>query len=176
MGHLLIFGLGYTAGGGGEKRIRDAMRECGAGQRKPVARVSRLWRPLPRFASAWSKATNVLSSVPPTAPGARSGARCLWRGFEGQAGLFYLSSHRVMATAGRRGDEATPTIAHRAMTQDAAPKPICMASTSARGYPIARHLRPGRSALDQCGRGKARRLTCPIRCSARPCHDYRQRQ
>ncbi|MEE4316113.1 MAG: SDR family NAD(P)-dependent oxidoreductase, partial [Erythrobacter sp.] len=107
MGHLLIFGLGYTA-----KRIAAAMRERGwqvsaTGSAGDIAFADR-----EAVLAALGQATHILSSVPPDR--ASGGDPVLDTYGEALAGraLFYLSSTGVYGD--RQGawvDEATPTIA-----------------------------------------------------------------
>lgn len=165
MAHLLIFGLGYTAG-----RIAAEMRARG-------------WRvdatgsagnldfdnEFDRVRATIDECTHVLSSVPPeTVTGGddvllyyggtlqAAQARGKWIG--------YLSSTGVYGDrAGAWVDESTPTIAQSGEgRRNARAEPdLAWLTMGARVFRLPGIYGPGRSALDRVREGKARRIDLP---------------
>ena len=155
MGHLLIFGLGYTA-----KRIGDAMRECGWQVNATGSAGDLDFGDPSAVRPALEQATNVLSSVPPDRAG--GGDPVLDAYGEALRGrpLFYLSSTGVYGD--RQGawvDEATPTIAQSGdgRRNARAEADLAWLNLGARVFRLPGIYGPGRSALDRVREGKARR-------------------
>jgi nucleoside-diphosphate-sugar epimerase len=159
MGHLLIFGLGYTA-----TRIADMMRARGwqvaaTGSAGDIAFTDRAG-----VLAALDEATHVLSSVPPDR--ARGGDPVLDAYGDALAGraLFYLSSTGVYGDrAGAWVDEATPTIAQsgEGRRNARAEADLAWLNKGARVFRLPGIYGPGRSALDRVREGKARRIDVP---------------
>jgi nucleoside-diphosphate-sugar epimerase len=159
MGHLLIFGLGYTAG-----RIADAMKARGwqvsaTGSAGNIAFADR-----DGVLATVDRATHILSSVPPDR--ASGGDPVLDAYAEALAGkpLFYLSSTGVYGD--RQGawvDEATPTIAQsgEGRRNARAEADLAWLNMGARVFRLPGIYGPGRSALDRVREGKARRIDLP---------------
>ncbi|MET0138062.1 MAG: SDR family NAD(P)-dependent oxidoreductase [Sphingobium sp.] len=158
MTHLLIFGLGYTAG-----RIANHLSAQGwtveatgsAGTLDFADRVG--------VAAAIGRASHILSSVPP-ADGvdpvlvnhgaALAAAPAQWIG--------YLSSTGVYGDAGGGWvDESTPTGAGRRQARTEADAAWQIFSGDVRVFRLPGIYGPGRSALDRVAEGKARRVDLP---------------
>jgi len=158
MAHLLIFGLGYTAG-----RIAEAMRTRGwrvaaTGSAGDIAFADR-----GAVLAALGEATHVLSSVPPARS---SGDPVLDTYGDALAGksLFYLSSTGVYGDrAGAWVDEATPTIAQsgEGRRNARAEADLAWLDLGARAFRLPGIYGPGRSALDRVRAGQARRIDLP---------------
>ena len=162
MAHLLIFGLGYTAG-----RIADAMKARGwtvhaTGSAGDIAFADRA-----AVEAALADATHILSSVPP----ARTGGDPVLEAY-GEAperfgagkALFYLSSTGVYGDrAGAWVDEATPTIAQsgEGRRNARAEADLAWLEMGARVFRLPGIYGPGRSALDRVRAGQARRIDLP---------------
>ncbi len=160
MAHLLIFGLGYTAG-----RIAAALKARGwqvsaTGSAGDIAFADR-----GAVLAALDQASHVLSSVP---PGRASGGDPVLDNYgAGLAGrpLFYLSSTGVYGD--RQGawvDESTPTIAQSGAEQVGgrrnarADADLAWLNLGARVFRLPGIYGPGRSALDRVREGNARRI------------------
>lgn len=159
MGHLLIFGLGYTAG-----RIAEAMRTQGwhvraTGRAGDIAFADRK-----AVLAALGEATHILSSVPPDRT--TGGDPVLDTYDEALAGreLFYLSSTGVYGDKhGAWVDESTPTIAQsgEGRRNARAEADHVWLNMGARAFRLPGIYGPGRSALDRVKEGKARRIDLP---------------
>jgi nucleoside-diphosphate-sugar epimerase len=159
MAHLLIFGLGYTAG-----RINAAMKARGwqvnaTGSAGDIAFADRA-----AVLAALDTATHVLSSVPPDR--ASGGDPVLEAYGDALAGkpLFYLSSTGVYGDReGAWVDEATPTIAQsgEGRRNARAEADLAWLAMGARVFRLPGIYGPGRSALDRVREGKARRIDLP---------------
>lgn len=163
MGHLLIFGLGYTA-----SRIAGAMKARGwqvsaTGSAGDIAFADR-----DAVRQALERASHVLSSVPPDRASGGDpvldayGAALAGAGKKGA--LFYLSSTGVYGD--RQGawvDEATPTIAEsgEGRRNARAEADLAWLTMGARVFRLPGIYGPGRSALDRVREGKARRIDLP---------------
>ncbi|GAA0759538.1 nucleoside-diphosphate-sugar epimerase [Erythromicrobium ramosum] len=159
MAHLLIFGLGYTAG-----RIAEAMRTRGwhvtaTGSAGAIAFSDRA-----AVQKALGEATHILSSVPPDrASGGDPVLDVYGEALEGRE-LFYLSSTGVYGDrAGAWVDEATPTIAQsgEGRRNARADADLAWLAMGARVFRLPGIYGPGRSALDRVREGKARRIDLP---------------
>jgi nucleoside-diphosphate-sugar epimerase len=156
MGHLLIFGLGYTA-----QHIKAALEARGrqvhaTGRAGDIAFADRA-----SVAAAMGKATHVLSSVPPDrATGSDPVLDAYGTVLAGRA-LFYLSSTGVYGDrAGAWVDEATPTIAEagEGRRNARAEADLAWLGLGARVFRLPGIYGPGRSALDRVREGTARRI------------------
>jgi nucleoside-diphosphate-sugar epimerase len=159
MAHLLIFGLGYTAG-----RVAEAMRTRGwhmtaTGSAGDIAFGDRA-----AVLTALGEATHILSSVPPDrASGGDPVLDAYGEALEGRE-LFYLSSTGVYGDrAGAWVDEATPTIAQsgEGRRNARADADLAWLAMGARVFRLPGIYGPGRSALDRVREGKARRIDLP---------------
>ncbi|MFN4020421.1 MAG: SDR family NAD(P)-dependent oxidoreductase [Erythrobacter sp.] len=162
MAHLLIFGLGYTAG-----RIAAAMRARGwrvaaTGSAGDIAFADR-----DAVLAALGEATHVLSCVPPERTGGDPVLDCYGAAIEGKA-LFYLSSTGVYGDReGAWVDEATPTIAQSGAKDVGgrrnarAEADLAWLDMGARVFRLPGIYGPGRSALDRVRAGQARRIDLP---------------
>ena len=159
MGHLLIFGLGYTAG-----RIAVAMDERGwhisaTGSKGDVDFSNR-----GAVLRAIEKATHILSSVPPDrASGGDPVLDSYADALDGKP-LFYLSSTGVYGDKqGAWVDEATPTIAQsgEGRRNARAEADLAWLNMGARVFRLPGIYGPSRSALDRVREGKARRIDLP---------------
>jgi len=155
MGHLLIFGLGYTAG-----RIAAAMRARGwrvsaTGSAGDIAFADR-----DAVLAALDQSTHVVSSVPPERAGGDPVLEHYGDALAVRA-LFYLSSTGVYGDrAGAWVDEATPTIAQsgEGRRNARAEADLAWLDLGARVFRLPGIYGPGRSALDRAREGKARRI------------------
>jgi len=158
MGHLLIFGLGYTA-----TRIAVAIRTagwqvCATGSMGDIDFADR-----DAVLAALGEASHVLSSVPPERAGGDAVLDAYGEALTGKA-LFYLSSTGVYGDrAGAWVDEATPTIAEAGAGRRNARAEADLAwlDMGARVFRLPGIYGPGRSALDRVREGKARRIDLP---------------
>ncbi|MBI1402860.1 MAG: SDR family NAD(P)-dependent oxidoreductase [Porphyrobacter sp.] len=159
MGHLLIFGLGYTAG-----RIAGAMKAHGwevsaTGSAGDIAFADRAG-----VLAALGEASHILSSVPPDrSSGGDPVLDAYGSALTGRA-LFYLSSTGVYGDrAGAWVDEATPTIAEggEGRRNARAEADLAWLNLGARVFRLPGIYGPGRSALDRVREGKARRIDLP---------------
>ena len=159
MGHLLIFGLGYTAG-----RIADTVRARGwrvmaTGSAGDIAFADR-----EAVLAALGEASHILSSVPPDrTSGGDPVLDAYGEALRGRP-LFYLSSTGVYGDrAGAWVDEATPTIAEsgEGRRNARAEADLAWLGMGARVFRLPGIYGPGRSALDRVQEGKARRIDLP---------------
>lgn len=158
--HLLVLGLGYSAG-----YIADAARVAGfaitAVRSRPGAGVLTL--DSPELAAAIAGATHILSSVPPAADGsdpvlaahgrALAAAPARWLG--------YLSSTGVYGDAGGAWvDESAPRQGRRS-GRNLADEQWQALHPQARVFRLPGIYGPGRSALDRLRAGPAQRIDLP---------------
>jgi nucleoside-diphosphate-sugar epimerase len=158
MAHLLIFGLGYTAG-----RIAEAMRTRGWQVRATGSAGDIAFDDRRAVLAALGQATHILSSVPPARSGGDPVLEAYGEELAGKA-LFYLSSTGVYGDrAGAWVDEATPTIAQSGAGRRNARAEADLAwlELGARVFRLPGIYGPGRSALDRVQEGKARRIDLP---------------
>jgi nucleoside-diphosphate-sugar epimerase len=158
MAHLLIFGLGYTAG-----RIADAMRARGWQVAATGSAGNIAFADGAGVLAAVAGATHVLSSVPPERAGGDPVLEAYGEAIAGKA-LFYLSSTGVYGDrAGAWVDEATPTIAQsgEGRRNARAEADLAWLTKGARVFRLPGIYGPGRSALDRVREGKARRIDLP---------------
>jgi nucleoside-diphosphate-sugar epimerase len=159
MAHLLIFGLGYTAG-----RIAAVMQAAGWQVRATGSAGDIAFADREAVLAAVGEATHILSSVPPDR--ASGGDPVLDAYGEALMGreLFYLSSTGVYGDrAGAWVDEATPTIAQsgEGRRNARAEADLAWLAMGARVFRLPGIYGPGRSALDRVREGKARRIDLP---------------
>lgn len=158
--HLLVLGLGYSAG-----RIAEAARAVGfdvtAVRSRPGPGVLTLDSPL--LPAAIAKATHIVSSVPPAVDGsdpvlaicgrALASASVRWLG--------YLSSTGVYGDAGGAWvDEASPCQGRRA-GRNLADEQWQALHPQARVFRLPGIYGPGRSALDRLRAGPVARIDLP---------------
>jgi nucleoside-diphosphate-sugar epimerase len=158
MAHLLIFGLGYTAG-----RIAEAMRTRGWQVRATGSAGDIAFDDRRAVLAALGQATHILSSVPPARSGGDPVLEAYGEELAGKA-LFYLSSTGVYGDrAGAWVDEATPTIAQSGAGRRNARAEADLAwlELGARVFRLPGIYGSGRSALDRVQEGKARRIDLP---------------
>lgn len=159
MGHLLIFGLGYTA-----ERIAARLRERGWSVTATGSAGDLAFADRAGVMDALGRASHVLSSVPPDrASGADPVLDSYGAALAGKA-LFYLSSTGVYGDrAGAWVDEATPTIAQNGegRRNARAEADLAWLTLDARVFRLPGIYGPGRSALDRVREGKARRIDLP---------------
>ena len=159
MAHLLIFGLGYTAG-----RIAEAVRARGwqvqaTGSAGDIAFADR-----DTVLAAVHNATHILSSVPPDRQSGGDPVLERYGEVVADKPLFYLSSTGVYGDReGAWVDEWTPTIAQSGEgTRNArAEADLAWLNLGARAFRLPGIYGPGRSALDRGQEGKARRIDMP---------------
>ncbi len=159
MGHLLIFGLGYTAG-----RIAEAMKTRGwavnaTGSAGDIAFADR-----EAVLAGLAEATCILSSVPPDRASGGDPVLDAYGDALASKPLFYLSSTGVYGD--RQGawvDESTPTIAEsgEGRRNARAEADLAWLTMDARVFRLPGIYGPGRSALDRVREGKARRIDMP---------------
>ncbi|MFL0672247.1 MAG: SDR family NAD(P)-dependent oxidoreductase [Erythrobacter sp.] len=156
MAHLLIFGLGYTAG-----RLAEAMRARGWRVDATGSAGNLDFGDGSAVLTAIGAASHILSSVPPDrTSGADPVLAAYGEALKGNA-LFYLSSTGVYGDkAGAWVDEATPTIAETGAgrRQPRAEADLAWLKLGARVFRLPGIYGPGRSALDRVREGKARRI------------------
>jgi nucleoside-diphosphate-sugar epimerase len=161
-GHMLIFGMGYTA-----SRLADALRRDGwqlTGTRRMSGGDAVAFDDRHAILSALDSATHILSSVPPLAGGgdpvlsaygdaiAKSDAR--WLG--------YLSSTGVYGdTGGGWVDESAPVGEGRRTARAEADLAWQDLRDEVRIFRLPGIYGPGRSALDRVREGKAHRIDIP---------------
>lgn len=158
MSHLLIFGLGYTAG-----RIAAAMQAQGWQVRATGSAGDIAFADRATVRAAIGEATHILSSVPPERAGGDPVMEAYGAALKGKA-LFYLSSTGVYGDrAGAWVDEATPTIAQsgEGRRNARAEADLAWLQLGARAFRLPGIYGPGRSALDRVREGKARRIDLP---------------
>ncbi|MCZ8368462.1 MAG: SDR family NAD(P)-dependent oxidoreductase [Porphyrobacter sp.] len=158
MSHLLIFGLGYTAG-----RIAAAMQAQGWQLRATGSAGDIAFADRATVRAAIGEATHILSSVPPERAGGDPVMEAYGAALKGKA-LFYLSSTGVYGDrAGAWVDEATPTIAQsgEGRRNARAEADLAWLQLGARAFRLPGIYGPGRSALDRVREGKARRIDLP---------------
>ncbi|MCR9180079.1 MAG: SDR family oxidoreductase [Erythrobacteraceae bacterium] len=159
MGHLLIFGLGYTA-----SRIAEVMKARGWRVDATGRNGNLDWMDAIAVHDCMEKATHVLSSVPPDRKDGVDPVLDFYDDqFEGQW-LGYLSSTGVYGD--RQGawvDESTPTIAQsgEGRRNARAEADLAWLNMGARVFRLPGIYGPGRSALDRVREGKARRIDLP---------------
>lgn len=161
MPHLLILGLGYTAG-----RLADRLRRDGwqvTGVRRDAGPDVLAFADAPGVEHAIGRASHILSSVPPDAGGdpvlrdygaAIAAAPARWIG--------YLSSTGVYGdAAGAWVDEASPVGAGRRTARAQADLDWGALRADVRRFRLPGIYGPGRSALDRVREGKAHRIDLP---------------
>jgi nucleoside-diphosphate-sugar epimerase len=155
MSHLLIFGLGYSAG-----RLAQALAAQGWTIESTGAAGTMAFDDAPAVEAAIGRATHILSSVPPGAHGdpvldhygdAVRAAPAGWIG--------YLSSTGVYGdTGGAWVDETAPVGQGRRSARTAADLAWQALGRPAHIFRLPGIYGPGRSALDRIREGSARRI------------------
>ncbi|MFZ2996454.1 SDR family NAD(P)-dependent oxidoreductase [Sphingobium sp.] len=161
MPHLLIFGMGYTAG-----RLADRLRAKEwrvTGIRRAADGDSLAFDDASSVQVAIMQATHILSSVPPEGEvdpvllrygPAIAAAHALWTG--------YLSSTGVYGDAGGAWvDEASPIGVGRRTARTQADADWGELRADVRRFRLPGIYGPGRSALDRVREGKAHRIDLP---------------
>lgn len=159
MAHLLIFGLGYTAG-----RIAAAMSAQGWQVRATGSAGDMPFADRAAVLAALDEATHVLSSVPPDRASGGDPVLDTYGAALMDKPLFYLSSTGVYGDrAGAWVDEATPTVAQggEGRRNARAEADLAWLARGARVFRLPGIYGPGRSALDRVQEGKARRIDLP---------------
>lgn len=159
MAHLLIFGLGYTAG-----RIAAAMQAAGWQVDATGSAGNLDFADHAAVLAALEQASHVLSSVPPDRTSGDDPVLAAYGAALAGKPLFYLSSTGVYGD--RQGawvDEATPTIAQsgEGRRNARAEADLAWLGMGARAFRLPGIYGPGRSALDRVQEGKARRIDLP---------------
>lgn len=161
-GHMLIFGMGYTA-----SRLADVLRGQGwqvTGTRRMSGGDAVAFDDRYAVLSALDNATHILSSVPPLAEGgdavllaygdALLASRARWIGYlsstgvYGDAGGAWVDESAAVGE-GRRTERAEADLAWQAFRNDL------------RVFRLPGIYGPGRSALDRVRGGKAHRIDLP---------------
>ena len=160
MKHMLIFGLGFTAG-----RLANALRTHGWTVDATGSAGNLEFGDEGSVHAALLKASHVLSSVPPNREsGADDVLLNYGDAFESRQWLGYLSSTGVYGDAkGAWVDEATPTVIETgAGRRNArAQADADWIKIGARVFRLPGIYGPERSALDRVRNGKARRIDMP---------------
>lgn len=159
MSHLLIFGLGYTAG-----RLAEAMRARGWRVDATGSAGNLDFGDGSAVLAAIGAASHILSSVPPERATGDDPVLNTYGEALQRKPLFYLSSTGVYGD--RQGawvDEATPTIAQsgEGRRNARAEADLAWLNMGARAFRLPGIYGPGRSALDRVREGAARRIDLP---------------
>nr|WP_298898034.1 SDR family NAD(P)-dependent oxidoreductase [uncultured Altererythrobacter sp.] len=159
MKHMLIFGLGYTAG-----RLADALKARGWAVDATGSAGNIDFDDEHAVRAALREASHLVSSVPPDRKTGKDPVLETYRNELGGQWLGYLSSTGVYGDQkGAWVDESTPTVAEasegrRNARAEADSKWIQL---GARVFRLPGIYGPGRSALDRVREGKARRIDIP---------------
>lgn len=161
MPHMLIFGLGYTAG-----RLAERLRSEGwivSATRREAGPDAIAFDDMAAVNTAIGKASHILSSVPPAGGGdpvletygeALAAAPASWVG--------YLSSTGVYGdTGGAWIDETAPIGSGRRKARSEADARWQTLGNAARIFRLPGIYGPGRSVLDRIRAGKAHRIDLP---------------
>ena len=157
--HILIFGLGYTAG-----RLADALKADGWTVDATGSAGNIAFDDEEAVRAALRDASHVLSSVPPDRETGKDPVLARYGEALSSQWIGYLSSTGVYGDQqGAWVDESTPTVAgaskgRRNARADADAKWVQM---GARVFRLPGIYGPGRSALDRVREGKARRIDIP---------------
>ncbi|MDY7097321.1 MAG: SDR family NAD(P)-dependent oxidoreductase [Pseudomonadota bacterium] len=159
MAHLFIFGLGYTA-----KRIEAAVKDIGWSVDATGSAGNVDFDDREAVLAALSRATHVISSVPPSRESKVDPVLEAYGRDFGSAWYGYLSSTGVYGDQqGAWVDEATPTVAETgAGRRNArAEADALWVRLGARVFRLPGIYGPGRSAFERVKEGKARRIDMP---------------
>jgi nucleoside-diphosphate-sugar epimerase len=161
-GHMLIFGMGYTA-----SRLAQALRLQGwqvTGTRRMSAGDAVAFDDRYAILSALEDATHIISSVPPLAEGGDPVLRAYGEALAAsKAGwIAYLSSTGVYGDAGGAWvDESAPVGEGRRTVRADADLAWQKLRKDVRVFRLPGIYGPGRSALDRVRDGKAHRIDLP---------------
>ena len=155
---VLIFGLGYTATRLADRLRADGWQVCGTGR---SARPGALAFDDPAIAGEITRATHILSSVPPDAAGdpvlARFGPMIAEHG----GWIGYLSSTGVYGDTGGAWTDETAPIGTGRRSARAAADLGWQALPAAHIFRLPGIYGPGRSAIDRVRAGVAQRVDAP---------------
>jgi nucleoside-diphosphate-sugar epimerase len=161
-GHMLIFGMGYTA-----SRLADALRGQGwqvTGTRRMSGGDVIAFDDCHAVLSALDNATHILSSVPPLAEGGDPVLLQYGDAIQASAArwLGYLSSTGVYGdTGGAWVDESAPIGEGRRAARAEADLAWQVLRDDVHVFRLPGIYGPGRSALDRVREGKAHRIDLP---------------
>ncbi len=157
--HLLIFGLGYTAGRLARALAADGWRVTATSRSGTPGTVA---LDSAEVAAALGSATHILSSVPPAGGGdpvlaahaaALAAAPARWIG--------YLSSTGVYGDTGGAWVDESAALGGRRVDRVAADRAWAALRPDVRIFRLPGIYGPGRSAIDQVRAGTARRIDAP---------------
>lgn len=161
-GHMLIFGMGYTA-----SRLADALRGLGwqvTGTKRMSGGDAVAFDDRHAVLSALDSATHILSSVPPLAEGGDPVLLQYGDAIEASTAgwIGYLSSTGVYGdTQGAWVDESAPVGEGRRTARAEADLAWQALREDVRAFRLPGIYGPGRSALDRVRDGKAHRIDLP---------------
>jgi nucleoside-diphosphate-sugar epimerase len=161
-GHILIFGMGYTA-----SRLADTLRADGwhvTGTRRMSGGDAVAFDDRYAVLSALESATHILSSVPPLSEGGDPVLAAYGKAItaSGAGWLGYLSSTGVYGdTKGAWVDESAPIGEGRRTARAEADLAWQKLRDNTRVFRLPGIYGPGRSALDRVREGKAHRIDIP---------------
>lgn len=159
MAHLLIFGLGYTAG-----RIKAEMETRGWRVDATGSAGNLAFGDEVAVRRTLERASHILSSVPPDSTRGGDPVLDAYGAALGEKWLGYLSSTGVYGdTGGAWVDESATTVASGSTGRRSARSQADLAwlNMGARVFRLPGIYGPGRSALDRVREGKARRIDLP---------------
>jgi nucleoside-diphosphate-sugar epimerase len=156
MAHMLIFGLGYTAG-----RLAKRLRERGWQVDATGSAGNLDFADEDAVLAALERASHVLSSVPPSRESGEDAVLQNYGDALNDQWIGYLSSTGVYGDAGGAWvDEGTPTVAEtgKGRRNARAEADKAWLALGARVFRLPGIYGPGRSAFDRLSEGKARRI------------------
>ena len=161
-GHMLIFGMGYTASRLAASLIADSWQVTGI--RRSGGNGILAFDDVTAIHAALATATHILSSIPPTPENgdsalvsygdALAGARAQWVGYLSSTGVYgdtqgaWVDESAAIGT-GRRSARSEADLAWQKLRDDV------------RIFRLPGIYGPGRSALDRVRQGKAHRIDLP---------------
>jgi nucleoside-diphosphate-sugar epimerase len=154
MGHLFIFGLGYSA-----RFIEVDLEERGWSIQSTGSAGTLAFHDAAGVHAALARASHVLSSIPPDGEGADPVLARYGAGLEGKW-LGYLSATGVYGdTGGAWVDEASPVGGGRRSARTAADR--AWLALGARVFRLPGIYGPGRSVIERLREGRAHRIDLP---------------